>query len=331
MAKQTPRFYIFHGDDAFNLERTVAKMRADMRKIDDAGLNTSEFDGADTTAADVLSAVSAFPFLADRRLVIVHGLLAHITRKGAGEVGKKQVKRLLDDLPHLPDTARLVFVEPKALNSNSKLLKLAQSDPGGYEKAFTVTNNVTGWLMKHAQSEYGAELEPQAAHALASVIGKDLHRADNELLKLVSYTDGAPITEADVAALTPYTSETRIWDMIDAMGAGQGEKAMTLLHSLLAEPDEDGFRVWALFVRQFRLMLLAKEHLERGSNAATLPDALGMSPFQVKKLPGQVSRYSLDNLETIYRKLLDYDTRIKTGRMNILLALDILVASTARG
>lgn len=326
----TPRFYIFHGDDEFRLSQAVDKMRADMHEIDEAGLNTSEFDGTDTTAADVLSAVSAAPFLADRRLVIVRGLLMHITRKGAGEPGKKQVARLLDDLPHLPETARLVFVERKSLNKNSKLLKLAQSDPGGYEKAFDVPKNLTQWLTRHAKSEYGVELEPQAAYALSSVIGDDLRRADNELLKLVSYTGGEPITEEHVATLTPYTPETRIWDMIDAMGAGQGDKAMSMLHSVLAEPGEDGFRVWALFIRQFRLMLLAKEHLDNGGTAATLPDALGMRQFQVKKLPGQVRPFSLDDLETIYRKLLEYDTGIKTGKMDILLALDVLVATTAR-
>lgn len=330
MAKATPRFYIFHGNDEFRLSQTVDKMRAEMHEIDSAGLNTTEFDGSDTTAADVLSAVSAFPFLADRRLVIVKGMLTHIGRKGAGETGKKQVKRLLDDLPYLPDSARLVFVERRALPASNKLVKLAQTDPGGFEKEFTVPKDLTGWLMRHAKSEYNTEIEPTAAHALASVVSGDLRRADNELLKLVSYTNGEAINEDVVALLTPYTSETRIWDMIDAMAAGKGDRAMTLLHNTLAEPDEDPFRIWALFVRQFRLMLLAKEHLDSGQSSAALADALGMKAFQVKKLPGQVRVFSLEDLETIYRRLLEYDTKIKTGQMSIILALDLIVANVTR-
>ncbi len=327
---ETPRFYIFHGDDEFNLSKTVNKMRADMAEIDSAGLNTAEFDGPDTTAADVLSAVSAFPFLADRRLVIVKGLIAHITRKGAGETGKKQVNRLLDDLPHLPEWARLVFVERQKVPANSKLLKLAQSDPGGFEKTFAAPKDLTSWLMQHAKAEYETVLEPAGAYAISSVVQGDLRRADNELLKLASYTGGEPITEETVALLTPYTSETRIWDMIDAMAAGRGDQAMTMLHQVLAEPDQDGFRVWALFVRQFRLMLLAKEHLESGGTTATLPDAIGIKSFQARKLPGQVHPFSLENLENIYRKLLEYDTQVKTGQMSIELALDVLVANVAR-
>ncbi|MEO1439091.1 MAG: DNA polymerase III subunit delta, partial [Chloroflexota bacterium] len=167
------------------------------------------------------------------------------------------------------------------------------------------------------------------AQALSSVVSGDLRRADNELSKLASYAGGDPITENMVALLTPYTPETRIWDMIDAMAAGRGDRAMTMLHNVLDEPNEDPFRVWALVVRQFRLMLLAKEHLDGGGSSATLADAMGMKAFQVKKLPGQVSRFTLDDLETIYRKLLEYDTNVKTGKMNILLALDTLVATIA--
>ncbi len=329
MAKASPRFYILHGPDEFTMSQTVDKMRADMHKVDAAGLNLTEMDGTAVNVAEVLSAVSAMPFLADRRLVIVRGLLAHISRKGAGEPGKKQRKRLVEELPYLPDYARLVFVEPKTLPRNSKLLKLGESDPGGYVKAFSAPKNLTQWLMSRAKRDYDAALEPMAAQALTSVVGEDLRRADNELLKLVSYTDGAPIDEATVALLTPYTSETVVWTMLDEMAAGRGAKAMTMLHSLLDQPSEDGFRLWALFVRQFRLMLLAKEHLETGGEGS-LAQALGMRDFQVKNLPKQVRPFSLAQLEGVYRKIREYDEAIKTGRMDIKLALDVLLASIAR-
>jgi DNA polymerase III subunit delta len=328
--KQPPRFYILHGEDEFTLTQMIDKMRAEMHAVDAAGLNLIELDGRDTSAAEALSAVSAMPFLADRRLAIVRGLLTWISRKGAGETGKKQRERLLNDLPNLPDYARLVFWEPKTLPKNSRLLKLAQSDPGGYEKAFSAPKNLTQWLIKRAERDYNAVLHPPAAHALASVVQGDLRRADNELFKLVSYTNGGPIDEATVALLTPYTSETVIWDMIDAMAAGRGEHAMIMLHKLLDLPDENGFRIWALFVRQFRLMLLAKEHLDNGGTSGNLAAALGTSAYAVRKLPEQVRAFSLDQLEGIYRKLREYDEAIKTGRLDIKLALDMLVAGVAR-
>lgn len=330
MAKTPPRFYILHGEDEYNLSLAVQKMRADMQQIDSAGLNLSEIEGSTTTAADVISAVSAYPFLADRRLVIVREMLTWVTRKGAGETGKKQVERLLADLPHLPDWARLVFVEYKALPDANKILKLAQSDAHGYEKTFSVPKDITRWLMSHCQQTYNTALEPMAAQALASVIGSDLRRADNELIKLVSYSDGQPITEEMVALLTPYTSNTIIWDMIEAMASGRGSQAMSMLHKLLDQPDEDPFRVWALFVRQFRQMLLAKEFLEGGGKVGELGSQLGVYGNQANKLRAQVQPFSLAELDLIYKRLKDYDKRVKTGQMNIVMALDVLVATLAR-
>ena len=85
MSKAPKTFYILHGDDDFSLEQEVASLRA---KMGDE-MNTSEFDGETASVPEVLNAVCSYPFLSDKRLVIVKGMLSHITRKGAGETGKK--------------------------------------------------------------------------------------------------------------------------------------------------------------------------------------------------------------------------------------------------
>ncbi len=326
----TPTFYIFHGDDDFHLDQKVDELRAQMREVDSAGLNIADLDGEGLPPGEAIAAASAFPFLADRRLVFVRGMLRWYTRKGAGQTGKDAVDFLIDNLPNLPDYARLVFVERGTLPKNSRLLKLAQEQPNGYEMHFAAPKNLTQWLMRRAQDEYAVEMQSQAAVALDSVLGGDLRRADNELLKLASYTGGAPITEADVAALTPYTPETNLFAMVDALANGRGEQAMALLHGLLDDPKEDPFRLWGMVVRQFRLLLLAKEHLTSGGSPGELATALGISPFAAKKLPAQARGFTIDQLEAIYRRLLEYDLMMKTGGISANLALDMLVAGLAR-
>ena len=82
-----PTFYIFHGEDDMAIEDEVNKLRAMMRSTPNGELNMVEFEGAQVNAPEIISAASAYPFLADKRMVIVKGFLAHITRKGAGETG----------------------------------------------------------------------------------------------------------------------------------------------------------------------------------------------------------------------------------------------------
>ena len=331
-ASKAPKtFYILHGDDDFGVEQEMNTFHARMAETPNGELNTSEFDGQQANAYEIINAVSSFPFLADKRLIIVKGMLAWITRKGAGETGKKAVEHLVEALPNLPEYARLVFVERQTLSDGNKILKLAREADNGYEKAFTTPGDSTGWIMRRAKDAYGAEIQPAAAVALAAVTANDLRRADNELIKLVSYVDGErAITEEDVSLLTPYVAEAKVFDMVDALAEGRADAALTMLHRLLAEKDEDPFRIYGMIVRQFRLLLTAKEYLVSGGYPAQMADALGMNGYVAKKIAQQSRGFSLAGLERVYRALLDNDIKMKTGRIEPGLALDMLVASLAQ-
>ena len=332
MSKPAATFYVFHGTDELRIEEEVEKFRAQMNESPNGEMNISEFDGESTSVPEILNAVTSYPFLADRRLVIVKGLVAWITRKGAGETGKNAVERLAADVPVLPEWARLVLVERDKLPDNNKIIKLARETSTGMEKAYVVPKDSSAWITKRAADAYNAQIDPHAAHALASVTGDDLRRADNELVKLVSYVEGArPISEEDVALLTPYVAEANLFEMVDALTEGRGKVALALLYRLLQEKDEDPFRVYSMIVRQFRLLLIAKEHLAFGGRREGLKEALGTgSDFVVEKASRQSRAFSLEQLEDIYRTLLDYDLRMKTGRIEPQLALDLFIARLSR-
>ncbi len=320
-----PVYYIFHGEDDFSIEAEIARMVE--RMGDNGDLNTSRFDGTHTPVSEILGAAIAYPFLADKRLILVRDLLAHIGRRGAGEPGKKALDLLADEIPNLPDWTRLVFIEREKLPDSHPIVKLAQSDKRGYEKCFMPPPDSTDWIIRRAKQAYGAHIEPSAAAALAAVTSGDLRRADNELLKLVAYADRRPITEADVALLTPYVTEAKLFDMVDALAEGRADRAIALLHRLL-EQQQDIFGIYGMIVRQFRLMLLAREALDDGKKPAQMADILGTkSTFVAEKTARLARMFTLAQLETVYRRLRDCDEGMKTGRIDPILALDLLIAS----
>jgi DNA polymerase III subunit delta len=332
MSKPNVTFYVLHGNDSLRLEEEVHKLRAQMGDSPDAAMNISEFEGEMDSAAEILNAAMSYPFLADKRLVIVKDLLSWITRKGAGESGKQAVERLVNVLPQLPEWSKLVFVERDKLPEGNKILKLARELPTGYEKSFTAPKDSTQWILKRAADEYQVEIDPRAAQALASVTGDDLRRADNELAKLVDYVNGErPISEADVELLTPYVAEATTFQLVDAIAEGRGKAALDYLYRLIREKDEDPFKVYGMIIRQFRLMLLAKEHLALTGSRAGLKEALNTgSDFVADKTAQQSRRFSLTELEEIYRALQDYDLKMKTGRIDPPLALDMFIAGLSR-
>lgn len=352
----TPTFYILHGDDSISRDAALERLRKAMGE--DGGLNRSEFDGAQTQAQEVLAAVKSLPFLAEKRLVIAKGLISHITRKGAGRAGKAAALRLIDELPNLPAFARLVFYETAPLEDSNRLLKAAQTMENGYIRCFSAPDNLRGWLRMRAQN-HGAEISPGAAAAISDLLSYDEHSrnargknaarrrsamlarsqallaADNELHKLVCYVDGdREIGEEDVAALTPYVPEANVFEMVDALANGAGGRALELIHqSLHDDPSDAGFRLFALIVRQFRLLAMTRDHLDRGGGAQeqAIAKAVGAHPFVAGKLATQARRFNATQLDAILKRLQRYDQDMKTGRIEPRLALDLLATSLARG
>lgn len=321
-----PTFYILHGNDDLSLSEALATLKRDADE-----LNTSEFSGDSASVPEVMNAVTTYPFLAETRFAIVRGMIAHLNRKGGGETAKRGIEQLLNELPQLPDHARLVFVERGELSEKDKLVALAQKSPNGYVKNFTVPKDLSQWISQRARAEYSVEIEPRAAFALAAVVGDDLRRADNELLKLASYiAPNQPITEEDVAALTPYVAEANIFKMTDALGSGNGKLALRLMHRLLQEKENDYFSLFGMIIRQFRLLLLAKEHLTSGGAPNSLASILKVQPFVAQNIAQQSRAFSVAQLEQIYRSLHDYDFKMKTGQIKPELALDLLVAGLTR-
>jgi DNA polymerase-3 subunit delta len=326
MSKSATTFYLLHGDDELRIQEEAERLRAGVMDSPNAGLNTSVFDGASADLNDILGAALAFPFLADVRLVIVKGLLTQAMRKGAGAIGKKTVETLLQKLPELPDWARLILVERERIDERNKIVQLVREHERGSEKLYMVPKDTTSWIIKRAQDTYQASIEPRAAAALAMMTQSDIRGADNELLKLVLYVNGErPISEADVALMTPYVSEASLFDMVDALAEGRSQAAAALLHRLL-DQQEDPFSIFGMVVRQFRLLLLAKEHLAGGGSPKELPEVLGIHPYPAEKVARQSRSFNVSQLEQIYRRLQDYDFKIKTGRIEAVLALDLLIA-----
>jgi len=333
-------FYVFHGEDEFSQSEQLAAFKAKLGDPSLVALNTSVFDGRTVTLGELRHACDAMPFLAEVRLVIVEGWLAHLaSRRGAdkatGDEPPATSRKILEDLvaylPHLPETTRLVFIELKKIRDNHPLLLLAKSDPErGKVKAFEPPKGdaLIEWITARA-AKHSGEISFAAAQLLAQVIGSDLRLLDGEIQKLLTYTGGKrPAGESDVKLLTPYAGEADIFQMVDALGQRQGQVAARLVHRLL-DGGKHPLELLSMIARQFRLLIQAKELIGQGQRPSEVAKELGLPDFVARKLAAQARNFSLPQLEAVYRRLLDTDIAIKTGEIDGVLALDLLVAGLA--
>jgi DNA polymerase-3 subunit delta len=77
-------------------------------------------------------------------------------------------------------------------------------------------------------------------------------------------------------------------------------------------------------------MIQVKDLAERGVPPSKIGAQLGLHRFVAKKGQQQSQNFSMEQLETIYRELLETDLAIKTGQMDQVLALDMLIAGLSK-
>jgi DNA polymerase-3 subunit delta len=318
----TPTVYILHGDDEVGAKAFLAAMREKMGDPAAADMNTSRLEGR-VNLAELKGAVSAVPFLVARRLVILANGLAHFKTKA----DQTKFSDLLEAIP--PSTA-LVLVENTPLKEGHWILKWADAHPGeAYPKLLALPRGgaLVRWIQGYARDR-GGDVTPEAAFHLVSLIGDDNRSAANEVDKLLAYVNYArPVEVDDVELLTSPVQQGDVFEMVDAIGSRNAKAALKSLHNLLAH--EDAFPLWGMIIRQFRLLLLYREMADAGATQPEIAKGLAVHPFVAQKVGAQARNFDLPTLEAIYRRLVVIDERIKTGQVDMEIALYTLVAGLA--
>jgi len=329
MTESKPVVYIFYGDDEFAIGQALAGIGAQMGDPSTAEINTTYLDGRSLNLDELIRTTRAMPFLADRRLVVLTNPLGALK-------SNKDRDKFKDVMAGTPATTALVvqitspLVDPRDRRKGKThwLEKWAAGQDGKvFLREFTLPKGpqMANWIRQQAK-ESGGEFSHPAAALLGTFVGDDPRLAAQEIEKLLAYVNyQRPVEPDDIEYLVAYAGETSVFDMVDALGARSGSEALRLLHRLLEE--DDPLRLFGMVVRQFRLLLLTRELLDAGYREADIASVLKTPGFVVRKLMGQVSTFSLPQLEAIYHQLLEIDEAIKTGQTDGDVALDTLVVA----
>lgn len=321
-----PNAYFLFGNDEFAITRRLKDFDSDFTDPTSADMNTARLDARSMNENDLNIAVNAMPFLAKRRLV----LLANPSAKYNNQPARK---KFLEFIEKAPDTTRLVMfelVEPRDVEKHW-LVKWAEKNEKSIQtKAFMLPRlkDMTGWIVNETRQQ-GGQIEVSAAEMLKDMVGVDPRQAGMEIAKLLAYVNWArPINVQDVEAVCMVSSQQSVFDFVDALSNGNGKTAQHLLHRLLE--TEDPFTLWGMVVRQFRLLIQAREILDGRGGKDDVARALGVHPFVAEKTTGQAARFSIESLESIYRRLLKIDEGVKTSQLTLELAMDTLVVELTR-
>ncbi len=317
-----------YGSDEFAIARRLAEIQA---RHDKDGMNTARLEARTVSEDELNKAVNAMPFLGEKRLVFLANPSARTSAPAARQ-------KFLDFLLAAPPSTLVVLHElidsrdfDKRLQDYPKHWLVKRAKNGEFKSELFLLprlKDMPGWIIAEAKRQQG-QMEPAAASRLSEMVGEETRVAAQEITKLLTYVNFArPVTAVDVEAVSVVSAQGDVFALVDALGSGDGKKAQKVLHRLLE--NEDAMALWGMVIRQFRLLLQAREIIEGRGGSLQVQQALGLHEFVAGKVTDQARRFSLPALESIYHKLLEMDEGAKTSQVPLDLALDTLIVELTR-
>ena len=308
------RVYLLYGEERYLRRQYRDKLKSAMCSDGDE-MNTHYYEGKDTPVGEIIDLAETLPFLAERRVIFIEnsGLF-----KSGGE-------KMAEYLTAPNETTYFVFTESD-VDKRSKLYKTVKAEGCAVEFAAQDENTLKRWVAGMLKKE-GKRVTEATVQRFLTKTGTDMENIHMELEKLVCYCmDRDVVTDEDVEAVCTSRISNHIFDMINAIADGQQKKALQLYYDLLAL-KEPPMRILFLIARQCNMLLQVKGMKASGFDNKAIGSRVGLPPFIAGKYAVQAGRFKTADLKKAVEQCVETEEAVKTGRMNDVMSVEVLILS----
>lgn len=306
--------YLLYGEERY-LRRQYRDRLQKALTSDGDTMNTHFYHGKDVPVGEIIDLAETLPFLAERRVIFINnsGLF-----KSGGE-------KMAEYLPEMSESTCIIFTESE-VDKRSKLFKAVQSKGYAAEFAIQDENTLKRWIAGMLAKE-NKKITESTVQLFLTKTGTDMENIQMELEKLICYClDKEVVTDADVEAICTTRITNHIFDMINAIADKKQREALELYYDLLAL-KEPPMRILFLIARQCNMLLQAKELKVKGHDNRAIASKMGIAPFIAGKYLTQATKFKTSTLRTAVEKCVEAEEAIKSGRMNDMMSVEILILS----
>lgn len=313
---------LLFGDNAIEIDEAARARRKPFDAADVVTLN-----GPDVPLGLLSEACLTAGLFSTERLVVVHNL--HERMKAT----KKAVEEAADirAILHSAAPTTTILLVDRDMAGDHRLVADVRA-LGGEIKNFAVPKrgDLPRWIIARGRA-VGAQIDPAAAGLLAELVGSNVVMLDSELNKLQTYAGvGVTVTPPMVEALVGAVPQDQIFALVDAVAARDQARAMILvreqIQSASAPPMEFTFTLIRLLARQMRILLRIRLGQKSGSSQSQILSDLKIPRYFADRYSKQARNLSEDKLIAAFEHLADLEHRLKSGRAEAAVGLDLLIA-----
>jgi DNA polymerase III subunit delta len=302
-AKNLKPAYIIGGPERFFADRIVERLKRIVLNHPMADLNLHELDGAATSGYAIINLAVQVPMMGSQILIVVEN----------GHKLSAAEHKVLETYLTKPTPTTCLVLLGEVFDSRRGLTKLAKQK-GWFIDASPLKESEIIPFLKWRSTVRKVEMTSGALAAISQAVGPDPAALDDAVERLGLYAgNGRAVEETDVAQVVSAIRQHSIFELVDAVGSGQSDRALSLLIGLLNHQQEP-IMIGAMIARHFRQLLKTRIHMHLGTPEQALPGAVGAPPFMVKKLMAQARRFRGSTLEKALERLARADFELKSSK-----------------
>lgn len=286
---------VLTGQNDFLLTRELKK-RVDTFVSEYGDLALERLNGDESSFEQLYDAITTLPFLASEKLVVLR----------SPSNNKQFVDSIESLVAAVPETTTVLLVEPK-LDKRSSYYKFLKKQPEYHEFLAANARDLVRFVQEEVKERQGS-ISVQDAQYVVEMAGEDQLLLVNEISKLITYNSS--ITKDSITALIEPTSQSKIFDLIDAAFAQNPQRALDLYaeqRSQKVEPQAIiGMLVWQLHA------LAIVKTAGAGKPPAEIASSSKLSPFVIQKTQSIARRVDANQLKRLIRELEEIDFASKT-------------------
>ena len=209
----------------------------------------------------------------------------------------------------------IIFLCRGKADARKKLYKAIQKKGGVVSFNPLSDAELTDWIRRTFQ-KLGKECSAATASLLSFTVGTDTALLRTEIEKLAALAgDRAQVTDEHVRAVATRSVECTVFEMVDAVVAGQEGRAFGLLRDMLIT-GSDRIGILAMLLRQYRLLQHVKIMQYEKRSPQQIKQGLGIAPFAAERCIRQAQGYSGGEVRQAVEICLNTEYRIKSGQLN---------------
>lgn len=298
--------YLFEGVEENIKVSTLQALRKALLPEGMEELNENLLDAPPTEA--IIAACETLPFLAEKRIVVVRD---HPALTGRAEVDDS----LIAYLPKVPQSAVLIFLHQGKADGRKRLYGAIKKDGNIVSFNQLSEHELNAWIIK-VFAAMGKHVDRATAALLSFTVGSDTALLRLEMDKLAALAgERDTVTQEDVRSVAVRSLECTVFEMVDAVVAGQQGQALRLMRDMLSTGEEP-MGILAMLLRQFRLMQHIKIMQYENLPTSEIIQRLGMKQFAVENCIRQAKSYTGGQVKRAVQICLDTEYRIKSGQLN---------------